>query len=92
MTGQEARRRRPEAPASSSRARPAVKVMAFAASEPVTANRSVQAMPPSKDWKDATSWEEACGLNELSAAEDLSLEHEWQRWVNWQDLTRVETP
>ena len=39
-------------------------------------------MPPPTD---ATSWEDAWGLNERNPAEDESLELEWQRWVNWQD-------
>lgn len=81
--------KRPEAPTQASRYRPPVKVMAFAASQSISP--VVQACRPSRDWKDATSWEDAWGLNERNPAEHESLEHEWQRWVNWQDLTRVES-
>ena len=81
--------KRPEAPTQVSRYRPPVKVMAFAASQSISP--VVQACRPSRDWKDATSWEDAWGLNERNPAEHESLEHEWQRWVNWQDLTRVES-
>ena len=75
--------KRPEAPTQASRYRPPVKVMAFAASQSILP--VVQACRPSRDWKDATSWEDAWGLNERNPA-DESLELEWQRWVNWQDL------
>jgi hypothetical protein len=42
--------------------------------------------PPLEGGTDATSWEDAWGLNERNPAVDESLELEWQRWVNWQDL------
>ena len=68
--------------------------MAFNPVEPIVAttyHRSVQ-VSPAKHWKsvkDATSWEDAMGLNE---GDDITpvLEHEWQRWVNWETVARIE--
>ena len=56
---------------------------------PVMAARAPQpppSQPPLEGGTDATSWEDAWGLNERNPAVDESLELEWQRWVNWQDL------